>query len=105
MSNMEFWDKVKRPPTSALKQIKGGRLQGMTDINPQWRIEAMTEHFGQCGVGWYYEVQKFWTEAGYSGELMAFVHIHLFTRSTIAIETKTSILPPTWSMPSYRLRH
>ena len=99
MSNMEFWDKVKRPPASALKQIQAGRLKGMTDINPQWRIEAMTEHFGQCGVGWYYEVQKFWTEAGYSGELMAFVHIHLFTRSTIAIETKTSILPTTWSMP------
>ena len=30
---------------------------------------------------WYYEVQAFWTEAGYGGELMAFVHIHLFTKN------------------------
>ena len=81
MSDMKFWDKVKRPPTSALKQIKGGRLQGMTDINPQWRLEAMTEHFGQIGLGWYYEIQKFWTESGYGGELMAFVHIHLYTKN------------------------
>lgn len=79
MANLEFWNKVKQPPKSALKQIQAGRLKGMTDINPQWRIEAMTEHFGQIGIGWYYEVQKFWTEAGAGGELMAFVHIHLFT--------------------------
>jgi hypothetical protein len=79
MSNLYLWNKVKQPPVSALKQITGGRLRGMTDINPQWRIEAITEHFGQCGVGWHYEIVNLWTVSGADGELMAFAHVHLFT--------------------------
>jgi len=51
----------------------------MTDINPQWRLQAITEAFGQCGIGWYYTIEKMWTESGAGGELMAFVHVHLFT--------------------------
>jgi hypothetical protein len=79
MSNLNLWNKVKQPPKSALKTIGAGRLKGMTDINPQWRLEAITEHFGPCGIGWYYEIVKMWTEAGAGGELMCFVHVHLFT--------------------------
>lgn len=79
MSNLDFWNKVSKPPVTALKTIKAGRLSGMTDINPQWRLQVMTEHFGQIGTGWYYEIIKMWTEQGANGELMAFVHIHLFT--------------------------
>lgn len=80
MSNLDVWNKVKRPPPTALKTIKAGRLQGMSDINPQWRLEVMTDVFGQIGVGWYYDIVKFWTEPGAQGELMAFAHIHLFTK-------------------------
>jgi len=80
MSNLELWNKVKQPPTSALKTIGAGRLKGMTDINPQWRLQAITEAFGQCGVGWYYSIEKMWTEPGAQGELMAFVHVHLHTK-------------------------
>ena len=58
------WEILARPPKSALKQIKGGRLSGMTDINPQWRYKAMTDVFGQCGNGWKYEIQRTWTEQG-----------------------------------------
>jgi hypothetical protein len=79
MSNLELWNKVKRPPLTALKQIGAGRLKGMTDINPQWRIEAITEHFGQCGIGWHYEIVRLWTEEGAQGELMGFAHINLYT--------------------------
>jgi len=28
---MEIWNKLKQPPVSALKQIRGGRLKGMTE--------------------------------------------------------------------------
>ena len=45
MDNKEIWNKVARPPKTALKQIKGGRLSGMTDISPQWRYEVLTEQF------------------------------------------------------------
>lgn len=81
MSNMEKWDAMKRPPATALKTIQAGRLKGMSDINPQWRLQVMTEQFGQCGIGWYYTVERFWTEQGAAGEVMAFVHVHLHTKT------------------------
>lgn len=50
------YSKVSVPPVSALKAITGGRLDGFTDINAQWKVEVMTEVYGLCGVGWKYEV-------------------------------------------------
>ena len=77
---MQIWDKVKRPPESALKRINGGRLSGMTDISPQWRYKIMTDTFGPCGTGWKYEIVKFWAqEAG--PETMAFCEIKLYYRN------------------------
>lgn len=61
MSNTRIWDKVSKPPKTALKQIGGGRLKGMTDINPQWRMQAMTELFGPCGMDWGYSILGFKT--------------------------------------------
>lgn len=75
---MELWNKVKRPPESALKTIVGGRLKGMTDIKPQWRYQAMTEIFGPCGTGWSFEIVRLWSETSPDGSIMAFAHIHLF---------------------------
>ena len=56
MNMKEKFDLKKRPPQEALNTIQFGRLKGKSDINPQWRIEALTEVFGLCGVGWYFEV-------------------------------------------------
>lgn len=81
MSNMDKWDAMKRPPITALKTIQAGRLKGMSDVNPQWRIQVMTEVFGACGIGWYYTVERFWAEQGAAGEVMCFVHIHLYTKT------------------------
>lgn len=52
MENMELYNKVKSVPEDAQKTIGAGRLKGMTDINPMWRIEKLTELFGPCGRGW-----------------------------------------------------
>lgn len=52
MSNLDLYEKVRQVPQEAQKTIGGGRLKGMTDINPMWRIKTLTEHFGICGVGW-----------------------------------------------------
>ena len=49
--NMTLYNAVRTPPPEALKAITGGRLKGMTDINPMWRIKTMTEQFGPCGDG------------------------------------------------------
>lgn len=75
MENKEIWDALKQPPPHALKQIKGGRLSGMTDIKPQWRYEAITEQFGPCGIGWKFEVVKYWLEPASDDQVAAFVEI------------------------------
>jgi len=80
MSNKDIWDKFKQPPKHALKTIGGGRLKGMTDINPQWRLEAMTEAFGPCGIGWKYEIVELWPIHLDSGEATAFSKINLYIK-------------------------
>ena len=77
-NNLTVWDKMKTPPKEALKTITGGRLKGKTDINPQWRYQAMTEQFGMCGVGWHYEVEQVWKEPLEDGQVFAFAKILLF---------------------------
>ena len=78
MENMKVWNALKQPPASALREIKGGRLKGMTDVNPQWRYQAMTEQFGQCGVGWKYEVEKVWSEPLEDNQILAFAKVNVY---------------------------
>lgn len=74
-----IWKQVEQPPDWALKPIAAGRLKGKTDINPQWRLHAMTEVFGPCGQGWWFMVDRQWLEPGPDGEIAAFVNITLYT--------------------------
>jgi hypothetical protein len=78
MENMEIWNKVKQPPKSALRTIGAGRLKGKSDINPMWRIEALTSLYGPCGDGWGYTIDKLWTEPGDGVEVMAFALVTLW---------------------------
>ena len=64
MDNLTIYNLVRQPPKEALKEIKGGRLSGKTDINPMWRLKALTEQFGMCGIGWKYAITKQWLEVG-----------------------------------------
>lgn len=75
---METWDKLKTPPASAIKKIQAGRLKGKSDINPQWRYQAMTETFGPCGSGWKFEIQKTWVSEGSDKQLVQNVQILLY---------------------------
>lgn len=56
MDNLHFYNMGREVPSEAKKTIGAGRLKGMTDINPMWRIKRLTEMFGPCGVGWWYEI-------------------------------------------------
>lgn len=56
--NMEIYDLVRSVPESAQKSFNNGRFSG-TDIKPQWRIEKMTEVFGACGIGWYFDKPEY----------------------------------------------
>lgn len=77
MNNLEIYEKVRVVPQNATKTINGGRLKGMTDINPMWRIKTLTEQFGVCGIGWKTEVIRTWLESGANGEISANVEIKL----------------------------
>lgn len=79
MENLELYEKVRSVPEDAKKKITGGRLNGMTDINPMWRIKTLTEQFGPCGIGWYYKpVDKDLKPCG--NEIVAFVDIALYIK-------------------------
>lgn len=80
MNNLELYEKFRSVPEAAKKEIRGGRLKGMTDINPMWRIKALTEEFGACGIGWKYVIKEKRLENGASGEIAAFVEIDLFVK-------------------------
>ena len=56
MENLKIYEQVRSVPAEAKKNIGGGRLKGMTDINPMWRIKKLTEVFGVCGIGWKNEI-------------------------------------------------
>ena len=79
--NLKLWNDVREVPNSAQKQIAGGRLKGMTDINPMWRFKALTEQFGPCGFGWKYEVTDKRLEHGANDEIAAFVDINLHIKT------------------------
>lgn len=76
-------------PESALKPITFGKLKGKSDINPQWRYEALTDVFGLCGEGWRYEVTNtLQVPVPETGELMVFVFVNLYVKG-----------PDGWSAP------
>lgn len=77
VDNLSIYNAVRTPPANALKPITGGRLKGKTDINPMWRIQALTEQFGPCGIGWTYEILDRRLQEGGNGEIAAFVDIDL----------------------------
>lgn len=81
MENLEIYNKVREVPADARKEINAGRLKGMTDINPQWRIEKLTELFGSCGIGWYAEETKREFVNGANDEIVCFVDINLYIKN------------------------
>jgi hypothetical protein len=84
----ETYKKLSRPPADALKKIIGGRLQGMSDIKPQWRYEVMDEVFGPVGTGWKYEIVRQWTEPA------PYEQVFCFTNVLVYVKTETG-----WSDP------
>ena len=81
MENLKIYEQVRSVPAEAKKNIGGGRLKGMTDINPMWRIKKLTEVFGVCGIGWKYEIVEKWIETAMAkDEITANVIINLYIR-------------------------
>lgn len=78
MNNLHIYESSREVPAEAMKPIAAGRLKGMTDINPMWRIKRMTELFGPCGEGWGFEVKGREFVPGAEGTVAVFVDILLW---------------------------
>lgn len=79
MDNLAIYEKYKTVPKEALKDFNNGKFQG-TDINTMWRIKSLTEQFGACGIGWYFNIKRTWTETTPNNEQFAFAEIELFIK-------------------------
>lgn len=80
MANMDLYEQLQTPPNDALKSIGFGSLKGFSDINPQWRYEALTAALGPCGCGWRFEIADTKTQSVSTGETMVFVLVNLYIK-------------------------
>lgn len=80
MNNLDIYNSVATVPDNAKKKIQAGRIKGMTDINPMWRIKVLTEQFGVVGFGWKYTITDKRIIEGADGVVCAFVDIDLFVK-------------------------
>lgn len=78
-NNLLLYNKYRQVPKEALKPFDNGRFKG-TDINTMWRIKCLTEEFGICGIGWYYELKRTWVEKTPNQEQFAFAEIELYIK-------------------------
>ena len=78
--NMELYNALRSVPENAQRKIAAGRLKGFTNINTMWRIKALTEQFGPCGIGWKTVTTKEWLEQGADGAVTAHCNLNLFIR-------------------------
>lgn len=98
MENTYIYNKIKSVEEKYTKKITGGRLNGMTDIKPQWRFQKMTEIFGACGIGWYYEeTRREYKE--YDGQVAVFIDINLYFRFPKIDEFTDRVVGHEWSKP------
>lgn len=76
--NLTIYNFCREVPQNAQKPFSNGSFSG-TDINPMWRIKKLTEVFGPCGIGWYYEVLSERAET-YGDTVMAIVDLNLYVK-------------------------
>ncbi len=77
MHHLKLYESLRRVPAEACKPILSGRLRGMTDINPMWRIKMLTKIFGPVGIGWRADITDYRTQTGKNGDIVCFVTIAL----------------------------
>ena len=79
-TNLTYYDQLKEVPEWVIKPITGGRLKGLSDIKPQWRIQRMTEIFGVVGIGWKYTIDSQRLETGSDGQIAGFVDVSVYIK-------------------------
>ena len=74
------YEAVQEPPPNALKTIEFGKLKDKSDINPQWKIEALTGQYGLCGVGWKFEIAETEIRECKDGQVLLFMKVNLYVK-------------------------
>lgn len=91
-NNLRIYDQARSVPNEAKKLIGAGRLKGMTDVNPMYRIKRLTEMFGPCGIGWWYEItNKQIIDDQQTNQRAAFVDILLYYNDPETQQTSVGI--------------
>lgn len=78
--NLKIYNLLKSVPNDCLKTIQAGRLKGMSDIKPQWRIMKLTEVFGMCGIGWKVSNVSFKYINGSDNQVVCSCYLELFVK-------------------------
>ena len=78
--NLGIYNQVRSVPSDAITPITGGPMKGKSNINPQWRLEKLTELFGPAGIGWKIEQVSRWTESTGQGEVAVFCEVNLYVK-------------------------
>ena len=78
MNKLDIYEAGRAVPPEAQKPFNNGRFSG-TDITPMWRIKKLTELFGACGVGWYYDIVSERAEE-HGGMTIAVVDLNLYIK-------------------------
>ena len=84
VGNLDIYNAVRAVPKEAQKPFNNGSFSG-TDINPMWRIKALTEQFGVAGFGWWTEDVRYWLEPAEDGTVAAFCSLSLRVRLSDAV--------------------
>lgn len=76
--NKSIWNKVcETPPDRTQKFSYSAGGKQFNDVNPQYRVEKLTETFGPCGLGWGYEIMDKWRE-DFGGVTCVFVMLRIW---------------------------
>ena len=78
--NLAIYNQVRSVPSDAITPITGGPMKGKSNINPQWRLEKLTELFGPAGIGWKVEQVARWSETTGHGEVAVFCEVNLYVK-------------------------
>lgn len=77
---MEKYNNVATVPQNAMRTIEGGNLKGKSEVNPQWRIEALTREYGMCGIGWKFEITEIKDYPCADGQVLLFMRVNLYIK-------------------------
>ncbi len=90
--NLSAWSFLSKTDPNFTKPITGKRFNG-TAINPTYCYKKMTEQYGPCGIGWYYEIKETITHPAPEGQLLLFVCVHVYISDPDAVEGWSAPIP------------